>query len=164
MVWTHLHDIEHRVGQQIFQESASKGHGAIQGWENFWVGKISAAPNFGALCTVAGVRYTAGTRKNLLGYSLGQKMILWDTPHIQEKNFGIRTRIKTDPDMQDTGTSTSLEKKNVSCRPREQDMARIAQKHSRRELQHQSEKRSSPRNFAVQCSAVQCSAVQCSVV
>ena len=61
--------------------------------------------------------------------------------------FGIRTGTNTDPDMQYTGTRTSLQKRNVSCRPTEQEMVRIARKHFGGEFRHQSEKRNPPPEF-----------------
>ena len=44
-------------------------------------------------------------------------IIPWDAPDTQEHLLGIRTAIKTDPDVQYTGTSTSRQKEHVGCRP-----------------------------------------------
>ena len=71
--------------------------------------------------------WTADTQKNLLGYTPDHTIILWETQDTHEKLFGIHTSAQTDPDVQYTGTSASLQKKNVSCQPRKREMARIVQ-------------------------------------
>ena len=76
---------------------------------------------------------------NLLGYGV-HKIILWGTQGTQEQLFGVHTNINTDPDMQYKGTSTSLQKKNVGCQLREQEMARMAQKNFGGKFRHHSEK------------------------
>ena len=74
---------------------------------------------------------TADTQKTLLGSTLGtQNHSLGYTKYTRKNFFGVRTSIKTDPDMQYMGTSTSLQKGNDSCRRREQEMAQIVQKTS----------------------------------
>ena len=80
------------------------------GWGKFRHPRI-LVPHVQLRCTIAGT--------TILGIHCGSE---------KKKYFGIRTRISTDPDMQYTGTRTSLQKRNVSCRPTEQEMARIAQK------------------------------------
>ena len=104
------------------------------------------------------------TNCRCLVYSCGthnpRSKIFWEAHGVQiliprgardtQQCFGIRTGINTDADMQHTGTGTSLRKENVSCRPREQEMARIAQTTSAGGgggFRSQSEKRNSPRNF-----------------
>ena len=56
------------------------------------------------------------------------KIILWDTQDTQGNISWAHPSMKTDPGTQYSGTSTSLQKKNVSPRPAEQEMARIAPK------------------------------------
>ena len=93
---------------------AKKKEKLVQGEENFLVGRISAPLNCGAWCTVAGTTVhgihsgytkksfgiTLGTQKHSLGYKGYARTIL-----------RMSTSIKTDPDKQHTGTSTSLQKK-----------------------------------------------------
>ena len=114
------------------------------GGGDFWVRKISAPPNVGALCTVAGTTVLgihSGCTKKSFGIRTGNAKSFFGIHRIHIFFFGIRTGRKTDPGMQHTGTSTSLQKKNVSCRPREPEMARIALKISGGKLWHQFEKR-----------------------
>ena len=93
---------------------------------------ISAPSNFGALLTVAETTvlgmHSRNRKKTFWDTHWVHKIILWDIQDTQEKRFGIRTGINTDPHMQYTGTSTSLQKKNISCPLREQEMARIGHK------------------------------------
>ena len=91
-----------------------------------------AAPNFGALCTVAGTTVLgihSGSTQKSVGKHTGYTKSFFRIHRIHSKtSFGIRTGINTDFDMQYRGTNTSRRKKNVSCRPREQGIAPIAQK------------------------------------
>ena len=96
------------------------GGGGFSGGENF------STPNFGALCTIAGTTVLgihSGYTKKSFGIHTGYTKSFWDTQDTQEKCFWTRThiktgtRIKTGPDMQHTGTSTSLQKKNVTADP-----------------------------------------------
>ena len=64
------------------------------------------------------------------GTHWAHKIILYNTQDTQEQFCWICTSIQTDPDMQYTGTTTATQKKNVRCRPREQEMARVAHKSS----------------------------------
>ena len=115
------------------------GGGGFSGGENF------GTPKFWCLVYSCGNHSpwdTQQIRKKMFWDTHGvHKIILWDT---KETFFGIRTSIMTDPDMQYTGTSISLQKNNASCRPREQEIARIVQKISAGNFLHQSEKQNLP--------------------
>ena len=83
----------------------------------FRFGEISAPPNsFG---------YTADPQNMFWDEHWVHKISLWGTQETQETNLGIRTRIKTDPDMQYAGTDTLPLNRNGNCRL---NGLRIAQK------------------------------------
>ena len=113
--------------EEPLEESAAKGEISYRPG-SFRVGEMMGGQNFGTLkfwCLVQ--------EPQSLGYTAGTQF------------FGIRSSIQTDPDMQ--YTNTSLQKNNVSCRPREREMARIAQKISGGKIRHQCEKRNPPKIF-----------------
>ena len=104
---------------------SSKGGGG----GGFRVGKIAASPNVGALCTAAGTTALgrhSGYTKNSFGVHTKP---FFGVHRIHKKIlFGIRSGIRTDADMQYTGTTTSPQKKSVGRRLRGQDMAGLCRK------------------------------------
>ena len=100
------------------------GGGGIFGWGKF------RGPQILVPCvTVAGTTglgIHSGCTKRFLGHALGaQNHSLGYAGCARKIFFGVCTSITYDPGMQCKGTSASLQTKTVSCRPREQDMARI---------------------------------------
>ena len=98
------------------------------GGRDFRVGKISA-PQILVPCVQLREPLSLGyaAKKIFWDTHWAHKIILWDAHDTQGKFLGICTNMKTDPDMQHTGTSPSMQKKNFSRRPTEQEMSWIAQ-------------------------------------